>query len=231
MDIYIYSDESGVFDAKHNRYFVFAGTVFLSKKDKEKWERLYLHNERTVRNSESLMPGEEVKATTVSNKSKNKLYRSLNRVEKFGIVISEKDVLDNIFDDKKSKQRYLDYAYKIGVKRKLQHLIDIGKIDPSKVRSIHFFVDEHTTATNGRYELREGLEQEFRIGTYNWKYTAFFPPIFPNLSILTLSFCDSRTKTLVRTADIVANRLFFCVITNKVPKMLRSNFQVVYLPK
>ncbi len=35
MDIYIYSDESGVFDAKHNRYFVFAGTVFLSKKDKE----------------------------------------------------------------------------------------------------------------------------------------------------------------------------------------------------
>ncbi len=29
MDIFIYSDESGVFDQKHNKFFVFAGILFI----------------------------------------------------------------------------------------------------------------------------------------------------------------------------------------------------------
>ena len=29
MNIYIYSDESGVFDKEHNDYFVFGGLIFL----------------------------------------------------------------------------------------------------------------------------------------------------------------------------------------------------------
>lgn len=230
MDIYIYSDESGVFDAYHNKFFIFAGTVFLSKKDKDIWQRKYLHNERNIRNSESLMPDDEVKGTTVSNKSKAKLYRSLNNVEKFGVVISEERVLSNIFESKKSKQRYLDYAYKIGVKRKLQDLINLEKIDPQEVEQIHFFVDEHSTATNGRYELRENLEQEFKIGTYNFDYSIFFPPIFPKLVSLDLQFCDSKKKTLVRTADIIANRLYYCVNKGLVSSMQRPNLHITYLP-
>ena len=33
MDMYIYSDESGVFDYLHNDYFVFAGVIFFSKQN------------------------------------------------------------------------------------------------------------------------------------------------------------------------------------------------------
>jgi hypothetical protein len=29
-------------------------------------------------------------------------------------------------------------------------------------------MDEHTTATDGRYELREALEMELKIGPYNY---------------------------------------------------------------
>ena len=45
MDIYIYSDESGVFDYLHNDYFVFAGAIFFSKQDKDDMERKYVHAE------------------------------------------------------------------------------------------------------------------------------------------------------------------------------------------
>ena len=31
MNIYIYSDESGVFDKEHNDYFVFGGLILLGK--------------------------------------------------------------------------------------------------------------------------------------------------------------------------------------------------------
>lgn len=33
MNIYIYSDESGVLDKQHNRYYVFGGLIFLSSSE------------------------------------------------------------------------------------------------------------------------------------------------------------------------------------------------------
>lgn len=47
----------------------------------------------------------------------------MNQVIRFGIVINQKNVLDRIFMSKKDKQRYLDYAYKVGMKKALQRLI------------------------------------------------------------------------------------------------------------
>lgn len=35
MDVYVYSDESGVFDSVHNDYFVFGGIIFFDKKNKD----------------------------------------------------------------------------------------------------------------------------------------------------------------------------------------------------
>ena len=63
MNIYVYSDESGVFDSKNNDYFVFAGIIFLSKESHEIWKRKYLSAERTIRKSEELSKEVEVKAT------------------------------------------------------------------------------------------------------------------------------------------------------------------------
>lgn len=149
MNIYIYSDESGVLDKAHNDYFAFAGLVFVSKDERDICSRKYVAAENIVRNIESIDPTEEVKATTISNKSKGKLFRSLNQVHKFGIVVKQAKLFDSMFQSKKTKQRYLDWAYKMAVKSKLEQLISSGVIDPRSVEHMYFYVDEHTTATDG----------------------------------------------------------------------------------
>ncbi|MEK1449022.1 DUF3800 domain-containing protein [Limosilactobacillus fermentum] len=214
MDIYVYSDESGVFDKDNNDFFVYGGLMFLSKNDHENWKRKYLNAERTIRKIERLPKKVEVKATAISNSSKGKLYRSLNHTEKFGVVVHEKKVHPKIYTDKKSKQRYLDYVYKIGVKRKFENLISRGLIIPEEVENIYFFVDEHNTATNGIYELQEGLEQEFKKGTYNYNWQTYFPPIFSSVCSVRVNYCNSEKKTLIRSADIIANRLRFYATQN-----------------
>lgn len=206
MDIFVYSDESGVFDKAHNEIFVFGGLIILGKDSKDDWCRRYLAAERAIRMGYDAKA--ELKASFVSNKDKNKLVRSLNNCYKFGVVVQQKRVLDRIFASKKDKQRYLDYAYKIGLKRALEDLIRRGELQSSFVGNMHVFVDEHTTATNGRYELREGLEQEFKNGTYNYNYGTFYSPLFEHMGALDLHFCNSATTTLVRAADHVANKIY-----------------------
>ena len=39
MNIYVYSDESGVFDRKHNDIYVFGGLILLGTEEKNKWSR------------------------------------------------------------------------------------------------------------------------------------------------------------------------------------------------
>lgn len=212
MNIYVFSDESGVFYQVHNDVFVFGGIVLLSKDEKEKYMRKYLAAERSIKKSIGFSKDIEAKATRLSNKNKGKLYRSLNSVYKFGAIIDLKKVRPEFFGDKKTKQRYLDFVYKIAVKHLFEELIKDNIINPKEVENIFFYVDEHTTATNGRYELREALEKEFKIGTTNFKYNLFFPPIFPSMKSVDLIFCDSSSKQLVRAADIVANRLYHLAI-------------------
>ena len=224
MDLYIYSDESGVFDKVHNEIFVFGGMIFLGKDSKNEWSRRYIVAENTIRSNGQYKKDEELKATSIRNKEKGKLYRSLNKAIKFGVIINEKRVLDRIFQSKKDKQRYLDYAYKIGLKKALEKLIEIGAFSSGEIERIHIYCDEHTTATNGRYELREGLEQEFKNGTYNFNYDKFFPPIFPSLKELNLYFCNSRTTTLVRAADIVANRIYHAALERKFEQLDKIHF-------
>ena len=207
MNIYIYSDESGVFDYLHNDIFVFGGLIFLSKEEKDIASRKYIHAESKIRSKYSV--GQELKACIVKNQDKGKLYRSLNNYHKFGVVVKQKELQKHIFDCPKSKQRYLDYAYKIAVKSCLNRMIQENLIIPSEVKNMYFYVDEHTTATNGRYELQEGLLEEFKRGTFNWKWDKFYPPLFSNLCSLDVRFCDSITKTLIRSADIVANNIYY----------------------
>lgn len=231
MNIFIYSDESGVLDKKHNNFFVFGGLMFLSKDDKDNFNRKYIKAERTVRKNESITRSTEVKASGISNKSKGKLFRSMNNVHKFGVIVKQKRLLDTVFRNKKTKQRYLDYVYKIGVKRKFEDLIQLDIISPEDVTGLYFFIDEHTTATDGIYELKESLEQEFKYGTHNYKYTIFYPPIFPNLQEVSVEFCNSESKPLIRAADMVANKLYYlCTSGSDFSNVITDKFFVSLFP-
>ena len=206
MNLYIYSDESGVFDNKHETFFVFGGLIFLGKDERDNAARQYKAVEKQIRNS--LKINGELKANGLNNGNKRRLFSSMNRYARFGIVIDLNRVHKKIFADKKTKQRYLDYAYKIGVKKTLLYLSQSGSINLNNVHDINFFCDEHTTATNGRYELKEALEQEFKRGTFNQSYDIHFPPITPSLNSLGLSYCNSDKAILIRAADITANKIY-----------------------
>ena len=49
MDLFIYSDESGVFDKEHNEIFVFGGLIFLGKEEKDNYARKYIAAENVLR--------------------------------------------------------------------------------------------------------------------------------------------------------------------------------------
>ena len=114
MNIFVYSDESGVLDKAHNDIFVFGGLVFLSKDERDVAARKYSAAEKALRNSKNYKQDVELKAAIISAGEKRKLFRSLNRYYKFGVIVEQTRVLDRIMADKKSKQRYLDYVFKIG---------------------------------------------------------------------------------------------------------------------
>lgn len=231
MDIFIYSDESGVFDQKNNQFFAFGGLMFLSFDEADDANRLYKNAELAAKRRDGLPADCEAKACVLSNGSKAKLFRSLNKFHKFGVVVYQEIVQPRIFDNKKTKQRYLDYVFKIAVKRKFQNLIRQGIIDPKNIGKLRFYVDEHATATDGRYELREALEQEFKIGTFNWKWDKFHEPIFPCLQSVELRFCDSKTRPLIRAADIVANRIYYAAVSRDLSMIWnRENFHLIELP-
>lgn len=211
MNLFVYSDESGVFDKAHNKYFVFGGLILFSKEERDNFSRQYLNVEKILRNKRHYEQNQELKACKITNADKSKLFRATNQVYRFGVVVDQQKVIDDVFNSKKDKQRFLDYAYKEAVKDALKSLIDRGTLNPDEVENLYFFVDEHTTATDGEYELREGLEQEIKIGTYNNNFSIFFPPILPEVKCIQLTFCNSNSKTLIRAADIVANRIYFLV--------------------
>lgn len=227
MDIYIYSDESGVLDKVHNDYFVYAGLIFLSKEEKEVCVRRYRAAEKAIANH--YQKNAELKGSFINNKDKGKLFRSLNNYLKFAVAIKQNKLLDSIFYDKKSKQRYLDFAFKICLKKVFLKLQRKNIIDFENVNNMHIYVDEHTTATNGRYELREALIQEFKTGTHNWNFNTYFPPIFPNLKELTVDYCNSEKTTLVRASDIIANRVYFSAM-KKIDMSEIKNLYIIKLP-
>lgn len=230
MDIFVYSDESGVFDKAHNDVFVYGGLILLGSDAVRDHINMYRHVENVMKKNLTMPPDAELKATILSNSNRLKLYRSLNRVCKFGVVVDQRKLNDRIFDNPKSKQRYLDFAYKIGVKRTLSALMSGGIFHADEVNNMFFFVDEHTTATNGRYELTQALEQEFKIGTINFEYNRFFEPLFPGMGGINLKLCDSAAIPLVRAADIVANHVYYLAASGKPLAEPQRNLHIVNLP-
>ena len=226
MNIYVYSDESGVLDKVHNDYYVFGGLLFISEEERDSKSRQFLGAEKNIRISEKIPFSTEIKACNIKVKSKNKLYRCLSDTERFGVVIKQKSLTnDALFSNKKTKQRYLDWVYKMAIKKKLEKMIANKTINPDDVETISFLVDEHSTATNGWYELRESLEKEFKIGMWNFDYMTFHKPLFLNIKSVNLQYCNSSKKTLVRAADIIANHIFYYANNNngRIPEENKLN--------
>ena len=98
MNLYIYSDESGVFDNKHEKFFVFGGLIFLDKKEKDDAVKRYKAIEKQIRLK--LNTNRELKANILTPNDKKRLLSSINKYFKFGIVIKLDCILKYIIIQK-----------------------------------------------------------------------------------------------------------------------------------
>ena len=230
VNLFIFSDESGVFDSNHNDYFVFGGLVCFSKDEKDNMTRKYSSVENMIRVNGNYSKDCELKASNITNKEKGKIFRSLNGAYKFCFIVNQKDIDQNIFENKKHKQRYLDYVYKMGLKRLLEMLVNKKIINADEIENIYVRADEHTTATDGRYELKENLLNEFKYGTFNFNWRRYFPPIFPQMKDVLVNFCNSKDVYLIRAADIIANHFYYILTTNNGKVTKQKNTFIFSLP-
>ena len=227
----IYSDESGVFDKEHDDVFIFGGIILDTTKDEVSLAaRLYKNIENTLREKSEYRDIEELKAVNLSFHDRRWVFSKLKPLYKFGTVIELSRVRDEMFLNKKIKQRYQDFAYKLGVKNAFEAMLKDKLVNQYDEIRFEFFVDEHHTATDGRYELHEALLQEFKDGTVNYSTMHYFPPLFPNTVSLKLHMADSKTNLLVRAADIIANRIYFEANRCSLENLQRENITIVKLP-
>ncbi len=209
QNIFIYIDDSGVFDLKNNRYFVYAGYVFFSTEEKRYAQRKYSSIEKQVKEQLQLTPQSELKSCDLKPKIKARLYRVMNEFNRFTDIIACEKVKSNIWSHKKHKQRFLDYTLKRTIKSIIIKGSKLDLFDIDNPVAVRIFFDEHTTATSGLYEFKEGIQEELINGTFNFNYNIFYPPILCKESIVDFKLCNSAKDTLIRASDVVANRSFY----------------------
>ena len=224
----IYSDESGVFDKIHKDYFVYVGIAVIGQDTTSILAREYLAAEKNLRKANKYKELPELKASLLDNSDKRKLYRIIDNQYKFIVLINLKKLQDELFETRHSQQRYLDYAYKRGLKYLLLKMGRNGAINLSEEFEIRCYLDERNHASNGKYTLRDSILTEFKTGMYVHGFD--IKPIARKLVNVTTAYCNSEITTLVRASDILANRALFEAQQNNVYKLADNYTSILTLP-
>lgn len=215
MKLYIYADESGTFDKAHNDLFVYGGLVVPGDSVKRDLERKYSAIENDIRKASSrFSDNDELKARHLQMKERKRLFSLLQHSPcvQFGIVVNQGKLRDSVFATKGTKQRYLDWALKMGIKKGVLGTVEQGLMAKQDITQMVVFVDEHSSSTEGKYNLSQSIDEEFRAGTYNPDYGTYHEPVFSmGFPRIPVRYHDSRSITLIRAADITANWIFCAV--------------------
>ena len=136
-----------------------------------------------------------------------------------------------VFENSKSKQMHLDWVFKVGLKKVILQLIEKGSISPSDVLNIRCYIDEHSTATKGRYNLAEAIYRELHVGTSNLKYGIYFDPILKDSDIdVSVKYVNSEAYELIRAADIIANRVLFEITNGDISQIASDSMCFRFFP-
>ena len=215
MDVYVFSDESGIFDYKSHEYFVYAGIIIIGKQEMDSLSRRYSAMEKNLRKKSKYKNMPELKAAFLDEKDRKKLLNVFSDSFKFCVVIRQRKLdTARIFKDAKSKQRYLDFAYKLALRRALEEMVARGSLLPEDSFRLIINEDNHHIATNSLYSKEESIHTELKEGIYRSRFGQFYPPVFRNLESVDISLKDSTTNSLIRGADIVANSVYVSLIKN-----------------
>ncbi|KJU89062.1 DUF3800 domain-containing protein [Streptococcus parasanguinis] len=203
--ISIFIDDSGVFHSNHN-YFVYAGFCFISDEDKISAKKRYRSLNTKIKKEKGVEG--ELKASNIEKKHKNTLYKVLRNEISFSVSVNLKRVHSGVMKDKKSRQRFKDYALRRVVKELFKKLLEQGAISKGDDIELYLNIDQQGIATNGLYGLGEGIHEEFKYGINNFNYGNFYPPILEGEFIVYTKSCISANDYLIQAADILANRVW-----------------------
>lgn len=207
MNLYVYSDESGWVN-NTRPYFVYGGLILLSAEEKSNAETIYKSCEDILKKTVLIGRKREIKASGISDYCKDLLFNSMRRFFKFGVIIDNRKLNPRILNYKKHRQRFIEYAFRAGVKNAVETLVKKKRIKKTQIENMHFFADNHPSAINTVYEMNEELEKEYKRGCFSAGYTEYKPPFFRNIKSVNMTFCDSQRNLLIRASDIIANTLY-----------------------
>ena len=231
MVIYVRADESGVFDPIHNDFFIFAGLIFLDNQEMELTSRRFLSMERKLRQKKKYKKLPELKATLLDHADRRTLFSITETCLRFASIINLKKADHKaVLSDKKSKQRYLDYAFKRGLKEAMKCMVARGSIFFDAPAEFDIILDERTTATNGKYNLADSILYEMR-GEIHCMQLRTFGPALPATRKVTVRYGNSEKEPLLRAADVLANRILHeCRHGDVLSLMDKNNLFILNLP-
>ncbi len=204
QEIFIYIDDSGVLhEHSRERYFIYAGYIFVSKAQKD-----YALAKYRAANKKVHTGNKELKACNAKGKTKRYLLSNMKQFESFACVVDIRRVYSKILAHKKSIHRYKDYCLKRLIKAKIEELIRRKRIKSNIPTILRIFIDNQPTSTDGIYNLRESIREEFSTGIENYDYGTYFPPIFKKRLCVEITFCDSKMHFLIQASDMLANCTF-----------------------
>lgn len=210
QEIYINLDDSGKL-TKKEKISIYAGVIFLSKEEKDKFITQYRKIINEIKCSYcSQTKGsctkkcKEIKNTNIQKGHKRRVMNYLKNYYKIALVIDNSKVYNSIIANKSSKGRYIDYTIRRLIKSTIEKLIIDKKIDPSKNVRLIINIDEQSTKSNGYYNLKDGLIEELTKGISNFNYDVIYPKILYGKLEILLSYQDSGKSYLVQASDLIA---------------------------
>ena len=210
QEIYINLDDSGKLTTKE-KVSVYAGIVFLSKQEKDKFITQYRKIINEIKCSycghtkgECTKKCKEIKNTNIKKGHKRRLMNYISKYYTIALVINNTEVYDHIISNKASKGRYIDYTIRRLIKSTIEELIKDKKIDPHKNVRLIINIDEQSTKSNGYYNLKDGLTEELLHGISNFNYDKIYKNILYGKLEIRLTYQDSGKSYLVQAADLIA---------------------------
>ena len=233
--VYINIDDSGKL-VDSEKVSIYAGLVFISKKEKDKFitqyrsivkdiRCKYCKEDITICNSNKSCP--ELKHNMLKAKHNRQL---MNYIKKYSIlccVINNYKVYPNIKFDTASRGRFLDYSLKLLIKQTIKGLIKENRINPNLPIKLVINIDEQTTKTNGYYNLKDGIIEELKYGIYNYNYGIYNTPIVNSELEVEVCYQKSEKSYLIQASDLIAGtvrRLYLNNIENALEFLKRIDF-------
>ena len=150
----------------------------------------------------------EIKGTTKLKQSDNRrIFNLVKHQKNFGVFINNKQIYQNIMNDKSARGRFTDYAQKRIIKEIILYSINEKKIDINKPLYLYIKTDEYTSKSNGYYNLKDSIYEELVNGIINYDYSFIHKPILNNQLIITYKMYNSKFNFGIQSADFIAHYL------------------------